>query len=169
MNKQEKFTKTLILIITLLLSSIMPAVFALEQPTIPGDEEYRSDYGVLHNDTYILYPWEEESINIGFSKYGEMIDGDNDQGLEYKGVDVFANPYVPRELWCNGWVMDIHFTEGGYLKNIWAYALFSDRTVEGIEGVWRNFQITKDASDPTDTHGGRRTNGYAESDDIRLI
>jgi hypothetical protein len=151
------------------LAGIVPLVNATLPPTEPGNEEYKSVMGLLDSDTYILYPYEEESIDIGFSKYGEMIDGDMGLGLKYKGVDVFANSMVPRELWCNGWVMDIHYTQGGYLRNVWAYALFSDRTVEGIEGEWQNMQLSEDASAVGDTNGGRRTNGYAETDDIRVI
>jgi hypothetical protein len=142
-------------------------VNAATPPAVPGD--YVSVEGLLDTDTYILYPYEEESIDIGFSKYGEMIDGDMGLGLKYGDVDVFANPMVARELWCNGWVMDIHYTQGGYLKNVWAYALFSDRTIDGIEGEWQNGQESEDASAVGDTNGGRRTNGYAETDDIRVI
>jgi hypothetical protein len=99
-----------------------------------------------------------------------MIDGDMGLGLKYGDVDVFANPSVARELWCNGWVMDIHYTDGGYLKNIWAYALYSDRSgPEGVGGDWQILQKTKDASHEEDTPGGRRTNGVAETDPIRLI
>jgi hypothetical protein len=65
--------------------------------------------------------------------------------------------------------MDIHYTEGGYLRNVWAYALYSDRTVAGIGGDWQTGQLSEDASAVGDTNGGRRTNGYAETDDIRVI
>ena len=170
MNKPKKQT-ALIIIATLLLSTILSitGIHAVEPPTVPGHETYQTIDGVLDTDEYILYPYDEVNVDIGFSKYGEMIDGDSETGLSYKGVDVFANPAVPKELWCSGWIMDIHYTEGGYLRNTWAYALFSDRTVSGVEGDWQNGQKTKDASDPTDTHGGRRTNGYAETEDIKVI
>ena len=163
---------SLLLIGVLLLSSvigIIPIATAAVPPTEPGKEDYTSEYGLLDSDTYVLYPYEETSIDIGFSKYGEMIDGDMGLGLKYDGVDVFANPAVPKELWCNGWVMDIHYTDGGYLKNTWAYALFSDRTLAGVEGDWQVHQLSKDASAVGDTHGGRRTNGYAITDPIRVI
>ncbi len=156
----------------LLLSSlitVMPIALAVELPTVPGNVEFMTVEGLLSSDEYILYPYEEESITIGFSKYGEMIDGDANTGLVYKGVDVFANPEVPVELWCNGWIMDIHYTEGGYLRNTWAYALYSDRTPEGIEGDWQNGQLSKDATAIGDTNGGRRTNGYVETEDIKVI
>ncbi|MBN2335807.1 hypothetical protein JXL21_09620 [Candidatus Bathyarchaeota archaeon] len=149
---------------------------AATPPNIPGHEDYMNADGVLAADTYILYPWEEKNLYIGFSKYGELIDGNDTIGLMYDGVDVFANPAVPMNKWSNGWVMDIHYVDQGHLKNIWAYALFSDLwsgpsppATEAIGGNWRNMQQSKDASAPGDTHGGRRTNGYAETDDIRLI
>ncbi|MFH1180235.1 MAG: hypothetical protein V1710_07740 [Candidatus Bathyarchaeota archaeon] len=170
MNKPKKQT-SLIVIAILLLSTILSitTVQAVEPQPVPGQEAYQTIEGVLDSDTYILYPYDEINVDIGFSKYGEMIDGDTETGLSYKGIDVFANPAVPKELWCSGWIMDIHYTEGGYLRNVWAYALFSDRTVSGIEGDWQNGQLTRDASDPSDTHGGRRTNGYAETEDIKQI
>lgn len=170
MKNQNTMAKSIILILTLMLSALVPIAFAGPLPTDPGNEEYMSVEGLLDSDTYILYPYEEESINIGFSKYGEMINGDAGLGLEYKGVDVFANGAVPEELWCSGWVMDIHFTEAGYLRNIWAHALYTDYSDQnGIGGPWQNFQESKDASAVGDTHGGRRTNGYAESDDIKVL
>jgi hypothetical protein len=150
--------------------------FTVTPPNIPGNEVYMNDDGVLASDTYILYPYQDKNLYIGFSKYGELIDGDTGVGLKYGGIDVFANPAVPENKWSNGWVMDIHYVDQGHLKNIWAYALYSDLwagpsppAVEAIGGDWRNEQQSKDASALGDTHGGRRTNGYAESDDIRLI
>ena len=169
MKIQNTTSKSVLLILTLLLSTLAPIAFAAPLPTEPGNEDYMSVDGLLDSDTYTLYPYEEESISIGFSKYGEMIDGDTGLGLKYKGVDVFANGAVPEEDWCSGWIMDIHFTDQTYLKNIWAYALYSDFTQDGIGGPWQNFQQSKDASATGDEHGGRRTNGYAESDDIKIL
>ena len=168
-TKNKRFT--ILLLAVLILSSIwmLPLANAVVLPEVPGGGTYYSDYGVLDTDTYLLYPWEDTSIQVGFSKYGELIDELMGLGLRYDGVDVFANSMIPIKDWCSGWIMDIHYTQGGYLRNTWAYALFSDRTVAGVGGDWRNMQLTKDASDPLDTPGGRRTNGYAESEPIRLI
>ena len=130
MNKPKKVT-TYTIIALLLLSTILTAQ-AVAPPIVPGHETYQTIEGVLDTDEYILYPYDEVNVDIGFSKYGEMIDGDSETGLSYKGIDVFANPEVPKDLWCSGWIMDIHYTEGGYLRNTWAYALFSDRTVTGV-------------------------------------
>jgi hypothetical protein len=72
--------------------------------------------------------------------------------------------------WSNGWVMEIHYTEQNKLRGVWAYALFSDNSdVGGIGGDWKQLQQSKDGSAPGDQHGGRRTSGWAETDDIRLI
>ncbi|MCW4049866.1 MAG: hypothetical protein NWE89_09030 [Candidatus Bathyarchaeota archaeon] len=160
----------------LLLSSIIPIAFAATPPTIPGNETYMTVDGVLDTDSYILYPYEEESLNIGFSKYGEMINPDAGVGLEYKGIDVFANPnVVPMSKWSSGWIMDIHYIQQGHLRNVWAYALFSDLDLSAgpaaFDEGWKVLQQTKDAdtSIPGEQHGGQRTNGIAETDPIRLI
>ena len=122
---------------------MLPLANAIVPPEVPGGGEYYSDYGVLDTDTYFLYPWEDMSIQIGFSKYGELIDENLGLGLKYDGVDVFANSMIPVKDWCSGWIMDIHYTQGGYLRNTWVYALYSDRTVQGIGGDWRNMQKTR--------------------------
>lgn len=165
-----KLIATILAILVLLTSSIIPMVFAGTPPTIPGNEEYMHDDGVLDSDTYILYPYEEKSLNIGFSKYGELIDGEAGVGLEYDGVDVFANPAVAEWKWSNGWVMEIHYTEQNKLRSVWAFALYSDNSdVSGIGGNWKQMQLSKDGNAAGDEHGGRRTSGWAESDSIRLI
>ena len=165
-----KLIATILAILVLLTSSIIPMVFAGTPPTIPGNEVYMHDDGVLDSDTYILYPYEEKSLNIGFSKYGELIDGEAGVGLEYDGVDVFANPAVAEWKWSNGWVMEIHYTEQNKLRSVWAFALYSDNSdVSGIGGNWKQMQLSKDGNAAGDQHGGRRTSGWAESDSIRLI
>ncbi len=169
MKTKPRFTILLLTILTLSSIWMLPLANTMVPPEVPGGGTYYSDYGLLDTDTYLLYPWEDTSIQVGFSKYGELIDANMGLGLKYDGVDVFASSMVPIQDWCSGWIMDIHYTQGGYLRNTWAYALFSDRTVAGVGGDWQNHQLTKDASDPADTHGGRRTNGYAESEPIRLI
>lgn len=140
---------------------------ALTPPVV--DDEYYEDHGLLDTDTYTLYPWQKESINVGFSQYGEMISEDTPLGLEYKGIDVFASSVVDPWQWSNGWLMDIHWVDNGLLKNVWAYALYTDWDVAGVDGAWRQMQQSFDVSAPGDTHGGRRTSGWATSDSIRCI
>jgi hypothetical protein len=140
---------------------------ALTPPVVDG--EYYEDHGVLDTDTYTLYPWEKESINVGFSQYGEMISEDTPLGLEYNGIDVFASSVVDPWQWSNGWLMDIHWVDNGLLKNVWAYALYTDWNVAGVDGAWMQMQKSFDASAAGDTDGGRRTSGWATSDSIRCI
>jgi len=164
-------TISAIILVSLLLAAI-PLITpskAVAPPPITGSETYRSEFGVLHNDTYTLYPYEEKSLNIGFSKYGELINLEDELGLEYGGVDVFANPNVPMEEWSNGWIINIHYTDQSVLKNVWAYAMTTDLgDADGIGGEWRQMQENI-VPGTQDERGGRRTSGYAESDDIRLI
>ena len=94
-KRKPKFSSIFILILLLSSSLLALLAFAVTPPTILGEEENVADYGVLHSDTYFLYPWEDKSLNIGFSKYGEMINLEDMIGLEYDGIDAFANPNVP--------------------------------------------------------------------------
>ncbi len=167
--KNGKKITSLTAIGLLVLSALLPAmmVSAVTPPTLGGD--YGSIDGVLGTDTYTLYPWDESSVNVGFSKYGELINPVDGVGLEYKGIDVLANPVVPQSEWNNGWLMDIHWVDNGCLQNVWAYALYSDWTATGVDGSWRQNQLSYDASAPGDTHGGRRTSGWATSDPIQVI
>lgn len=160
-----------IFILILLLSSSLLALlaFAVTPPTILGDEDNVADYGVLHSDTYFLYPWEDTSLNIGFSKYGEMINLEDMIGLEYDGIDAFANPNVPVAQYSNGWIMNIHYTDQSILRNVWTYAMTTDwGDALGIGGPWRQMQQNV-VPGMGDLRGGRRTSGWAETDDIRLI
>lgn len=175
MDTSSKITSA-ILITILILSSILSftLVSAAVPPTIDSHHQtYQKDYGELHNDTYVLYPWDESSIDIGFSKYGEMInDGSEDGsdkslGLRYKGIDVFASDELQNVEWSNGWLMDIHYVEDGRLKNVWAYALYSD--LEGWGGSWKQEQTYRNGTAPGDDYGGRRTNGWCVTDPIRVI
>lgn len=107
---------------------------------------YRTINGVLTSDSYPFYPYEEKSLDIGFSKFGELIsidvtDGDG-VGLQYPGyesvstydqentppsADPFAHEAIDRKRWLNGWLIDIKYTEvGGSPREIWAMALFAD-------------------------------------------
>jgi len=170
-NEKSKYTPFLLISILVIssLNLLMPIASAVTPPTIPGNEEYMSDFGVLDSDTYFLYPYEKKSLNIGFSKYGEMINLDDEMGLEYDGIDAFANPNVPMEEWSNGWVMNLYYTDQSIMKRVWAYAMTTDwGDADGIGGEWRQAQMNV-VPGPGDMRGGRRTSGYAESDDIRLI
>jgi hypothetical protein len=139
-------------------------MFSILRPAISTEfidvDNYCWIEGVLHDDTYALYPYAQESLDIGFSKYGEMIGFNEDTqiglGLQYPGyesaatvdapggtydqredssVDPFCNEYVGVDWWMNGWFIDIKYrTPAGVYREIWAFAMFSDGQQHG--GDW---------------------------------
>jgi hypothetical protein len=127
--------------------------------------------GVLGNDTQSLYPYTNTPLNIGFSKYGEMINpnalASKGVGLSYHGLDPFANFNVDELLWNEGWLMNITYIYSDVSHNVWAYALFSDE-FNCTNPNW----VTKAVS-PLDQRtgytGGRKTNGYAETAPMKVL
>ncbi|MCX8170708.1 MAG: hypothetical protein N3E47_01870, partial [Candidatus Bathyarchaeota archaeon] len=163
----------------MLLSLIAPML--LIQPVYAQVFPY-GDYvvvdGVLATDYYTLYPFERKSLRVGFSKYGELIGiprgadpniQANWVGFEYDGRDPFCPPtVVPRETWFNGWFIDIHYTHPTFTgvkrdRHLWALAMFSDGTDWG--GDWIN-RATGPGEAP---HGGRKTNGYAVTEPLKIL
>jgi hypothetical protein len=145
------------------------------QVAIAEQTDYDPDYmtvpGVLHDDTYVLFPYMKKSLTIGFSKYGEMIDRDTKLGLEYGGVmDPFAtDPAVVAEYeWVEGWIIDITYESGGEYRNVWAFALHSDYlNAASIGGDWQE-GIMVDPTDPS-VQGGRKTSGGAVTQPIKVL
>ena len=146
-------------------------------------EEYMNVNGVLHTDRYFLYPFRRDaSLRIGFSKYGEMIDSNNNIGLEYRGVDPFAPPAgpsippaIPKKYWINGWLINITYEHISFgRRNVWACALHADLNQYGgpwqrvdFPGDWSNVYGWEDPRDPP--YGGRKTNGTAYTIDPIII
>lgn len=125
--------------------------------------------GVLASDTYVLYPYEDnQNLIFGFSKYGELINGVAKQGLEYRGLDVFANPNVLEKDWSQGWLIEIHYADlANTHKHAWAYALYTDLSgVAGIGGDWNEGVTNGPLGTP---YGGRKTNVWATTDDIKVL
>jgi hypothetical protein len=124
--------------------------------------------GVLSSDSYVLYPYEPQDLVWGFSKYGELINGAAKQGLEYNGIDVFANPHVLEKDWSQGWLIDIHYADlGNNYKRAWAYALYTDTsTADGIGGDWKENSTNGPLGLP---YGGRKTNVWATTDPIKVL
>jgi hypothetical protein len=152
-----KMSKKKLMAIVLTLTTFL-AMFAILRPAVSTEvidvDNYCWIEGVLDSDTYALYPYAQESLDIGFSKYGEMI-GYNEAtgiglGLQYPGyagagntydqtddtsVDPFCNEYIGTDWWMNGWFIDIKYrTPAGSDREIWAMALFSDGVQYG--GDW---------------------------------
>lgn len=160
-----KMSKNKLLAIALILTTFF-AMFAIFGQIAVSTQYINVDNycwieGVLHNDTYTLYPYAQESMDIGFSKYGEMI-GYNEAteiglGLQYPGysgaadpdlaptgtydqeigtsVDPFCNEEIGVDWWMNGWFLDIKYVPlGAAAREIWAFAMFSDGAKHG--GDW---------------------------------
>jgi hypothetical protein len=146
----------------ILLSFLGPLLYAPVQADVPAD--YSGKTGVLSSDYYSLYPFEDNDLTIGFSKYGEMINPYTGHGLNYSSRDPFANEGIPKQFWLQGWVVDIRYVHRAYgARHIWAMATFADLTSSG--GAWIN-----GATDPYGTpYGGRKTSGSAASDAITIL
>lgn len=126
--------------------------------------------GVLATDSYVLYPYEtDQSLIWGFSKYGEMINGAAQRGLDYRGMDVFANPNVLEKDWVQGWFIDIHWADSQNRYNhAWAFAMYSDLSPDGggIGGIWKENCTQGPLGLP---EGGRKTSIWASSDPIKVL
>jgi hypothetical protein len=124
--------------------------------------------GVLSSDTYELYPYQLSDLDIGFSKYGEMINGDAKVGLKYQGIDAFANPAVLEKDWSQGWFIDIHYVDlANTYKRAWAFALYTDLSgSQGIGGPWLEGCVNGPMGTP---YGGRKTNVWATTDPIAVL
>ena len=135
--------------------ALMTPVFAEEREKVEAvfwpdpDNWYMDVKGVLSNDSYLLFPHNHTSLNIGFSKFAEFIDArkDHKKGLEFGAVDPFAPPggsglseEIPESWWLNGWLINITYqlkispVAGAVRRNVWAMAQYS--TTYGVRGPW---------------------------------
>ena len=121
---------------------------------VESADDYATTMGVLSSDYYTLYPYETKSVDFGISKYGEMIDGSGtfpDVGLQYPGYeevethdqrletsrDPFASEYVEKELWLNGWLLEIRYTHRMHEdRQVLTMAMSADMSEYG--GDWKN-------------------------------
>ncbi|MFB3889929.1 MAG: hypothetical protein ACE14S_10595 [Candidatus Bathyarchaeia archaeon] len=156
--------------------------------------------GVLNSDYYVLYPYETNtSLSVGFSKFGELINGEANVGLDFGAVDPFAPPAgatigsVLESRWLQGWFINItydHRIMGR--RNVWAMALYSDGVQYGNDWIRVDFPsdyipppstlLWEDPRDPGSllygpgpynpnptVHGGRKTNGTAVTSPINVL
>ncbi len=138
MNSYPKGLISILLALLLIVSILPLAALSLGEPEGSDPEDwYMSVEGVLGEDRYHLYPYEKKSLNFGFSRFGEIINGRDDIniGLEYGDRDAFApsaGPSIPTKIPKNsmqsGWLINITYFNipEGEVRNIWACALFSD-------------------------------------------
>jgi hypothetical protein len=168
-----KMKKSLMAILTatiMILSSLGPVLYI---QTVQGADPanwYKTVNGVLGTDTYLLYPYLNKSLKIGFSQFGETIDGNTKTGLLYDGIDPFAPPggSPPEWQWIEGWILNITYVQGGRYKNVWALATYSDyQDSLGIGGDWHE-NVTVGSVDLS-VRGGRKTSGGAVTDPIQVL
>jgi hypothetical protein len=154
--KKSKLLTTVILLAIIFAATSIQQISQLFATNYTGVNSYCQVEGVFDSDSYALYPYAQESLDVGFSKYGELI-GYNETsgiglGLQYPGyaaagntydqdqtvetsVDPFANEQIDIDVWMNGWFIDIKYRKAtGDWREIWAFALFSDGALHG--GNW---------------------------------
>lgn len=178
----KKSAISILTTIVILLSLLGPMLYNPIVQAADPEDWYITENGVLTSDYYTLYPYEEQSIDIGLSKYGEMINGHAgypDVGLQYPGYDAvgtydqglgtsrdpFANEGIPRNLWLNGWLLEVRYTHRTRRdRRILAMAMYADMSSYG--GDWSNgHSLTLEAS----PFGGRKTTGYAETEPLQVL
>lgn len=165
-----KMKKSLIAILTatiIMLSTLTPLLYVQPAKAVADPSNwYMTVPGVLDSDTYALYPFNATRLTIGFSKFGEMINGPAGIGLMYgnssietENIDPFAaDTYVPQFEWNQGWLINITYAYSGFYRNVWAFALYSDSFNDSsIGGDWKMAPST----DSTTVVGGRKYGGLA--------
>jgi hypothetical protein len=152
--------------IMILATTFTPLLFSPGVEAVDPSDWFHTVEGVLHSDTYALYPyWNNLSLNIGFSKYGEMIDPTTGTGMNYSERDPFANEGIPIQYWINGWLIELRYTHRTHHdRRILAAAMFADMT--GYGGDW---QVGKELPFTTAPTGGRKVTTYAETEDMQVL
>jgi hypothetical protein len=182
----------------IVVSLLGPAMFLQKAYGADPTSWYYTENGVLGTDSYLLYPYKSANTNIGFSKFGELIDGNTNVGIEYNGSrDPWAelpgstvdNDYLPKNVWINGWMLSLTYNNSlNGLTNVWAAAMFGDLVSYG--GPWLNikapgscpYEYQEDFRRPgyeisaagvvtgtTLLNGGRKTNGTCITDPLKII
>jgi hypothetical protein len=173
-----------VLMTSLILASFL-GVAVLTKTAVAADPAswYTTVPGVLTTDYYSLYPYTAASIDIGLSKFGEVINYPVTTGvgvgLQYPGYDKvktynqkltyardpFANEYIDPKLWLNGWLIEVRYTHRTERdRYVIAMAMFADMKAYG--GDWLvGHKLPLDLA----PNGGRKTNAYAETEDLKVL
>jgi hypothetical protein len=144
-----------------------PLMFTPQVAAADPSDWYHTVEGVLDTDTYALYPYmNDETLSVGFSKFGEMIDPITGTGLNYSERDPFANEGIEdMQYWVNGWMIEARYTHRTHHdRTVLAAAMFADMTNWG--GDW---QVGKQLPFTTAPTGGRKVTTYAETDDMEIL
>lgn len=125
----------------ILLSLIAPAILLQSAFAADPTNWYTTINGVLESDYYSLYPYAAASLEVGLSKFGELINSNTNVGLEYADArDPFAAPAgsnvdeskLPKKVWINGWYIDIRYVHEDWgPRCVWTGALFADKSDYG--------------------------------------
>jgi hypothetical protein len=166
--------KNVIAILTatiIFLSSLAPLLSIYSVQAVDPTSYYKTVLGNLGTDTYALYPFAAKSLTIGFSQFGELIDGTTKIGLSYNNAtDPFAPDTAspPEWQWVEGWILNVTYVQGGDYQNVWALATYSDyQDSSGIGGPWHEGVTVGSLS--TTVRGGRKTSGGAATDPITVL
>jgi len=153
---------------TLMIATTLLAPLMFTSPVQADDPLawYHTVRGVLETDTYELYPyWTNESLDIGFSKYGEMIDPNTGTGMNYSDRDPFANEEIPMKYWLNGWLLEVRYTHRiHHDRYVLSAAMFADMADYGGEWI-----VGKELPFTSAPYGGRKTTAYAETEDMEVL
>ena len=201
-KRNEKMERKKLVIATatsiLILLTIFSPILMVANATDPSGW-YMTESGVLDTDYYLLYPYSPKSLKLGFSKFGELIDSNNNVGLEYGSArDPFApiagssvdEDVLPKNVWINGWFIDIRYNHSSWgYRHVWAGALFADLSDYGRPWLrvdnnyssctyeWqeefnlpgRELDATGEPVGTTLYNGGRKTNGTVITDDLTIL
>jgi hypothetical protein len=170
--ERKKLVTVAVISVIMLLTIFVPILLT---QAVDLSSWYTTVSGVLDSDYYLLYPFAKTSLNVGFSKFGELvgIPASGNQsvqsdwvGLEYGGRDPFCPAdTVDMDAWVNGWYVRIEYicqTATNKDRKLFAFAMFSDGSEWG--GDWQY------AATPTVApHGGRKTNGTCTTDALKIL
>jgi len=170
--ERKKLVIVAVISVIMLLTIFAPMLLT---QAVDSSSWYTTVNGVLDSDYYLLYPYAQKSVKVGFSKFGELIgipESGNQSiqsnwiGLEYDGRDPFT-PYdaIPLSSWINGWYIRIEYinpTAANHDRKLYAFAMFADGSQWG--GDWQ-YSATPSGS----PHGGRKTNGTCTTDALKIL
>ena len=144
----------------MLLSLLASMLYSVPVMAVDPEDWYTTIEGVLGTDKYSLYPFEEKSLKVGLSKFGELINSKTNVGLEYAGErDPFAAPvgssvddyWLPKSVWINGWFMDIIYNHSSWgIRHVWAGALFADLSSYGGPWLWVDDSVGSDVNEASE-------------------
>ena len=156
------------LALMLLAIALFTLISAKTPAATASPEHYKTVYGIMEYDGYTMYPWLRKSVDVGFSKWGEIIDDETLIGIQYGGAggerDPFANDRADPIEYSEGWWLEVSYRSYTYgPRRVWAFALYSDLREYG--GEWINNSAGYDVA----PYGGRKTSGAAVSEPIDTV